>query len=80
MDVVEFRLVRHKDTTGKEMYRIHQIWFDGKGNPTQISEPITPEHESTETLTHILIHMMGALTKQTIDASIFTKAVEKDNV
>ena len=77
MDNIEFRVVRHVDAAGKERFCIHQVQFDSAGVPNAISEQLAVEHESVETLTHILIHMLGSLTKEVID---YNKAFVKSEV
>lgn len=72
----EFRLILHTAASGA-MYRIHEVTVNEKGEVAGISAPIVPEHESPETLTHILIHMLGALTKPVLDGKVFLSESSK---
>lgn len=64
----DFRLLLHSMPDGTSVYKIHEVTFSNEGEVLQISAPILPQHSSAETLTHILIHMLGALTKPVLDA------------
>lgn len=66
----EFRLILHTLPTGEGIYRIHELALNENDEIVRISEPITPQHESPEVLTHILIHMLGALTKPVVNGNM----------
>ncbi len=66
----EFRLILHTLPSDKTVYRIHELYLNDNDEIVKISEPVTPQHESSEVLTHILIHMLGALTKPVVDGKL----------
>jgi hypothetical protein len=66
----EFRLILHTLPSGEGIYRIHELALNENDDIVKVSDAITPQHESSEVLTHILIHMLGALTKPVVDGKL----------
>ena len=74
----EYRLILHTSVSGEQIYKVHELTLNDSGEIVKISEPITPQHESPEVLTHILIHMLGALTKPVVDGKlVFNNNISK---
>jgi|TARA_R110001592_G_scaffold80731_4_gene240195 hypothetical protein len=68
-----YRVIQHTDNTANSIYyQIHEVYYDSDENPTSMTvNGVSPFGESTEELSHSMIHMMGALTKPVLDVKIF---------
>lgn len=71
-----YRVIKHV-ADGEEFYQIHEVYYNDENNPASITEEgIVPFGETTEELSHTLIHMMSALTKPVLNATMFTNDPE----
>lgn len=70
-----YRVIQHTDNTANTIYyQIHEVYYDNDSdeNPTSMTVTgVSPFGESTEELSHSMIHMMSALTKPVLDVKIF---------
>lgn len=68
----DYRVVKSVDSSGSTTYGIYQINYDENDIPKQCSaESISPVAADIESLSHTLIHMMGAFTRPVLDIAAF---------
>ena len=59
-----------------DMYSIHAVYYNEQGLPIDCdTDPVTPLSDSIESLSHQLIHIMGAFTKPVLDYDFFNPDV-----
>jgi len=66
-----YRLIR-KEHEGEEYFAIHEVYYNEEGVPHSVTQdPVPVLGDTTEEVTHTLIHMLKALTEPTLDYKIF---------
>ena len=67
-----YRVVKHIVEDSK-CFQIHEVHYDKENNPEAIAEEgCVPFGDTTEELSRAMIHMMSALTKPVLDATLFS--------
>jgi hypothetical protein len=71
-----YRVIKHTDTDTDTViyYQIHKVYYnnDDETKPESMTvDGIVPYGNTPDELSHSLIHMLSALTKPVLDATIF---------